>query len=299
MLLVAGASGFLGGSVSFEALASGRPVVGIVHRHSGDQPHLRVVSSDLTAPSAAKDLLTRIQPTWMVNCAGFTNVDDCERDPEQARSLNVDLPRMLATACAEAKVGLVHISTDSVFDGEIGNYSEEDAPAPLNVYSRTKLEGERAVLEALPQALVLRTNFIGVSQSGRTGLADWIAFTLESGDRVQGFSDVSFAPLLTNELARIILAAMESRLQGLYHAAAHDACTKYDFACRLSTALGFDASLVHRASITEAGLTARRPLNTSLSSSRLEGALRRPMPPVDAAIAGYAALHATRLASRI
>lgn len=299
MLLVTGASGFLGSSVSLEAIASGRPVVGVVHRSSGDQPGLRVVSSDLTVPSAAKALLSRIEPRWVVNCAGFTNVDECERDPEQACSLNVELPRMLAAACAEAGVGLVHISTDSVFDGKRGNYSEEDAPAPLNVYSRTKLEGERAVLEALPEALVLRTNFIGVSQSGRTGLADWLASTLESGDRVQGFTDVTFAPLLTNEVARIILAAIESRLQGLYHAAARDACTKYDFACRLSAALGFDTTIVARASIAEAGLTARRPLNTSLSSSRLEGALRRPMPPVDTAIAGYAALRAARLASRL
>lgn len=299
MLLVTGASGFLGGSVCLEALGSGRPVVGAVHRGFCDQSGLRVVNADLTAPSAAKDLLRRLEPRWVVNCAGFTNVDACERDPEQARALNVDLPQMLAAACADAGVGLVHISTDSVFDGERGNYSEQDAPAPLNVYAQTKLEGERAVLEALPEALVLRTNFIGVSQSSRAGLADWMAMTLESGERIQGFTDVTFAPLLTNEVARLILAAIESRLQGLYHAAARDACTKYDFACRLCACLGLDTTLVDRASIAAAGLAARRPLNTSLSSSRIEGALRRPMPSVDAAIAGYASLHAARLASRL
>jgi dTDP-4-dehydrorhamnose reductase len=298
MLLVTGASGFLGGNVALEAVASGRPVVGVVHRGSGDQPGLRVVSSDLTEPSAARELLRRIQPRWVVNCAGFTNVDECERDPEQARLLNVELPRMLAAACADAKVGLVHVSTDSVFDGKRGNYSEDDAPGPLNVYAQTKLDGERAVFGALPEALVFRTNFIGVSQSGRTGLADWLASTLESGDRVQGFTDVTFAPLLANELGRIILAATESRLQGLFHAAARDSCTKYDFACRLCAALGFDTTIVARASIAAAGLSARRPLNTSLSSSRLEAALSRPMPSVDAAIAGYTALHAARLANR-
>jgi dTDP-4-dehydrorhamnose reductase len=233
-----------------------------------------------------------------VNCAGFTNVDECERDPEQARALNVELPLMLAAACAEAKVGLVHISTDAVFDGERGNYSEHDTPAPVNVYAQTKLDGERAVLEALPEALVLRTNFIGVSQSGRTGLADWIASKLESGEKVPGFTDVTFGPLLANELARIILAATESSLQGLYHAAARDACTKYDFACRLATVLGFDPTIVTPASVADAGLTAPRSHNMSLSSERLEAALRRRMPTVDAAIAGYAALHAARLASR-
>lgn len=291
MLLVAGASGFLGRNFTLEALASGRPVVLALHRHVADQPGLRVVTADLTAPSAAKELLAHLKPKWVINCAAFTNVDECERDPDRARALNVELPRALAAACAEAGVGLVHVSTDSVFDGERGNYAEDDEPAPVNVYAQSKLEGERAVQDVFPEALVLRTNFIGISQSRRAGLADWITTRLESGERIQGFIDVIFAPLLANELARLVLAAIDSRLQGLYHASARDACSKYDFACRLGAALGFDSVLVDRASLADAKLAARRPLNTSLSSSRLEGALGRPMPSVEDAIAGYVALH--------
>jgi len=298
MLLVTGASGFLGGTVCLEALASGRPVVGTVHLNSGPREGLRLVAVDLTKATAARDLLARIQPRWVVNCAGFTNVDACERDPEQAQLLNVELPRILAAECAEAGVGFVHISTDAVFDGQRGNYSEEDVPDPLNVYARTKLDGERAVLDALPEALVIRTNFIGASQSGRVGLADWIASTLESGEHVRGFIDVTFAPLLTNELARIILGATEASLRGLYHAAARDACTKHEFACKIAAALGFDTSLVDRASIADAKLAAPRPLNMSLSSSRLEAALRRKMPTVDNAVAGYATLRPARYAGK-
>jgi dTDP-4-dehydrorhamnose reductase len=298
MLLVTGASGFLGGTVCLEALASGRPVVGTVHRNSGNQAGQRLVTADLTDASVAKDLLARIEPRWVVNCAGFTNVDACEGDPERAELLNVELPRILATACAEAGVGFVHISTDAVFDGKRGNYSEDDIPEPLNVYAQTKVEGERAVRGALPEALVIRTNFIGVSQSGRVGLADWIASTLESGERVRGFIDVTFGPLLTNELARIILGATEGSLRGLYHAAAKDTCSKYEFACKIAAALGFDTSLVDRASIADAMLAAPRPLNMSLSSSRLEAALRRKMPSVDNAVAGYAALRPARYAGK-
>jgi dTDP-4-dehydrorhamnose reductase len=299
MLLVAGASGFLGRNLALEALAAGRPVILAVHRHASDQPGLRTVSTDLTAPSAATDLLRRIEPQWVVNCAAFTNVDECERNPARARALNVELPRALAAACAEAGVGLVHISTDSVFDGERGNYTETDEPAPVNVYARSKLEGERAVQDVYPEALVLRTNFIGISQSRKAGLADWITTRLESGERIQGFSDVIFAPLLANELARLLLAAIDSRLQGIYHASARDACSKYDFARRLCAALGFDSVLVNRASLADAKLAARRPLNTSLSSLRFESALGRPMPAVEDAISGYVALHATGTAGRL
>ena len=298
MLLVTGASGFLGGTLALEALASGRPVVGTAHSHNADQPGLQIVRVDLTAASAVRELLGRMEPQWVVNCAAFTNVDECERDPVRARSLNVELPRALAVACARAGVGLVHISTDSVFDGERGGYTEEDDPAPVNVYARSKLEGERAVQEAYPEALVLRTNFIGVSQSRTVGLADWITFRLESGERIPGFTDVIFAPLLANELSRLVLAAIDCGLKGLYHANARDAWSKYDFARRLAAALGFHAGLVDRASLADAKLEARRPLNTSLSSSRLEAALGRPMPSVESAIAGYVALHAAAYASK-
>src|SRR6185503_4672232 len=138
---------------------------------------------------AAKELVNRLQPEWVINCAGFANVDECERDPERAHLLNAELPRNLAAACAEAGVGLVHISTDSVFDGARGSYTEDDEPAPVNVYAQTKLEAERAVKEQFPDALILRTNFIGLSPSRSVGLADWISSRLESGERIQGFTD--------------------------------------------------------------------------------------------------------------
>lgn len=291
MLLVTGASGFLGRNLALEALTAGRPATLAVHRHGADQPRLRAISTDLTAPDAATDLLRRIGPQWVVNCAAFTNVDECERNPARARALNVDLPSALAAACARAGVGLVHISTDSVFDGRRGNYAEDDETGPVNVYARSKLDGERAVRDAFPEALILRTNFIGISQSRKAGLADWITTRLESGERIQGFADVIFAPLLANELARIILAAIDSRLEGLYHASARDACSKYDFACRLAAALGLDGGLVDRAVVADANLAAPRPLNISLSPLRLESALGRPMPSVEDAISGYAALH--------
>ncbi|HYN80891.1 MAG TPA: SDR family oxidoreductase [Gemmatimonadaceae bacterium] len=289
MLLVAGASGFLGRNLTLEALASVRPVVGVVHHHPVDHIALESVSADLTTPTAARALLRRLRPATVVNCAAFADVDACEANPERARLVNVELPRSLAVTCAELGVGLVHISTDSVFDGTCGGYTESDKPAPVNVYARSKLEGERAVQDAFPEALIIRTNFIGASGRG-AGLADWVSSRLEAGERIGGFADVIFSPLLANELARVVLAAIDCGLQGLYHASAGDACSKYEFACRLAVALGVDTGLVKSARLADAKLPAPRPLNTSMSSARLEAALGRQMPSVDAAISGYVAL---------
>ena len=165
-----------------EALASGRRGRRGRPSHTLEQPGLRGVTVDLTDPSAARELVDRLQPEWIINCAGFANVDECERDGERAELLNVELPRNLAAACAHAGVGLVHISTDSVFDGERGGYAEEDEPAPLNVYASSKLQGEQAVQAELPEALILRTNFIGIHSPAQLA-SRMDRSPLESGER--------------------------------------------------------------------------------------------------------------------
>ena len=290
MLLVIGASGFLGSTVASVAATSGRAVTGTYRRRTVAHPGMRAVFADLGTLAAAEALFAEVNPDVVINCAAFTNVDGCEADPEMARLLNVELPATLGAACAAAGVRLAHISTDSVFDGSIGSYTEDDVPEPLNVYAQTKLDGERALLAALPDALVIRTNFIGRSPDGRTGLAEWLRGRFDAGERISGFTDVIFAPLLTSDLARISLEMLDRNLRGIYHVSARDAISKYEFACRLGTALGADTSLMDAASLANAALPAPRPLNTSLSPARVEAALGRRMCSVDSAVAGYAAL---------
>lgn len=289
MLLVIGASGFLGSALASVAVASGRAVTGTFNRHCLEHRGMKVVRADLKNLAAVRELIAGVRPTAVVNCAAFTNVDGCEADPDHARLLNVELPAMVARSCEESGIELAHISTDSVFDGVRGGYTEEDSTAPLNVYAQTKLDGERAVLGEMPNSLVIRTNFIGHSPSGRAGLADWLRASYEAGQRISGFTDVVFAPLFTAELAGILLEMLDLKLRGIYHVAAKDSVSKYEFALRLGTALGADTSLVDATSLASARLVARRPLNTSLLPLRVETALGRRMASVDSAIAGYAA----------
>ncbi len=299
MLLVTGASGFLGANLALTAAEKGRDVVAATNRGRFSAAGVRTVRADLTVPGAAGEIIGGLKPEWVVNCAALANVDQCEREPEYARRLNVELPHALALACAEAGVRLMQISTDSVFDGCLGGYAESDDPGPLNVYARTKLEGECAVLRELPDALVLRTNFIGLSPLGDVGLADWIVTRASSGNQITGFWDVVFSPLLANDLATIMLAMMDRGLSGLHHVAASDCCSKYQFALQLCTALGLSADLVVKGSSGGARLGAARPLNTSLSSSRAEIALGRQMPKVSDAIEGYRALRDDGYAARL
>jgi dTDP-4-dehydrorhamnose reductase len=299
MLLIAGASGFLGANALLEAIDAGREATGVFHDTPVACDGARTMAADLAAPGAARDTLDSIRPEWVLNCAALADVDRCERDPDLARRVNVELPRALAASCREAGVRLLHISTDSVFDGRRGNYEENDQPAPINTYSRTKLEGERAVSEELPGALIVRTNFFGVSPGERTGLADWIIRELAVGHRIAGFTDVVFTPLLANWLVRVMFSMMDSGMSGLYHLGGSSRLTKHDFALLLARELELDEKLVKPARLADAELGAARPRDTSLCSSRAEEAIGKPMASVDSSIALLGKLRRSGHAERL
>lgn len=289
MLLVTGAAGFLGTNVLHAAAAQGRDVVAAVHIGHTRVPTVGLVHADLTDKAVVREMIAAIHPEWVLNCAALANLDECERDPAKARAMNVTAPANLAAACAEFGARMVQISTDSVFDGNRGMYSEDDVPSPVNVYAKTKLEGESVVREALPRALVVRTNFIGVPVKSGTGLADWIANSVEAGTPIKGFGDVIFSPLLATTLAEQLFDMMDAQLQGLYHLGASDSISKYDLAVSIAAALGRPDAKIERALLSGVPMAARRPLNTSLISRRAEKALGKPMPAVLDAVRGFVA----------
>lgn len=279
------------------ALGSGRAVTAASHRRNVEIRGVRSVLADLAEPGTAQQVIESVQPDWVINCAALANVDACETDPPAATRANVELPRAIAAACRDSGVRMLHISTDSVFDGFRGFYNESDVPRPLNTYAATKLAGEAAVLDTLPGAVVLRTNFIAVGPPPGFGLADWIVGKLERGERLAGFSDVVFSPLLVTFLASVIVAIADAAPEGLYHASASDSCSKLDLARMLAGELGLDATLIDESKLSDANLAAPRPLNTSLSPARIE-ALLGPMPRVLDAVKGYAQLRRDGNASR-
>jgi dTDP-4-dehydrorhamnose reductase len=224
----------------------------------------------LSRPGAADELIGAERPAWVVHCAAAADVDQCERDPAWANRLNVEMADRVAEASTKAGARLVHVSTDAVFDGERGGYRESDLPRPVNVYGRSKLEGEQAVLTRDPGAAVLRTNFFGWHPWGRRGLAEWFLSQFESSVPIPGFVDSWIAPLLVNDLAGLILEITAHGLSGVYHAAGSECLSKYEFGRRLAREFGFDETRVRPAHIDEAGLDAPRPRNLCLDNSKLK-----------------------------
>lgn len=234
---------------------------------------------DICDRSAVRDMVTRTKPDVIVHCAALTNVDICEKNYEMALSVNADSAAYLAESAAP-DIKFVYISTDSVFDGAMGMYSEDDKPNPINNYAMSKLEGERQVRKSAGDYLILRSNIIGHRHTREDSLAEWVARSLRSGIPINMFTDVIFAPLDIMTYAGFIMRLIRSGLTGCLHLGARDGVSKYDLGCRIARRLGLDPALITPKSIDEERFTARRPKNTTLDVSRAEKMLG-PMPYID------------------
>ncbi len=221
----------------------------------------------------------------------MANIDQAETQPELAQRINAELPGEIAGEMRKTGGMMVHISTDSVFDGQRGNYTETDEPNPINVYARTKLAGEQAVLQANPDAIVARVNFYGWSLSGKRSLAEIFFNNLSAGKRMYGFTDVYFCPLQVNILGEILLEMAERQLKGLFHVVSSEALTKYDFGVRVAHLFGLDKSLIQPVSWQEAGLQAARSPKLTLNSDKLAGALGRVLPAQEPGLRRFLSLY--------
>jgi dTDP-4-dehydrorhamnose reductase len=273
-LAVTGTTGMLGAWFAMVAAARGHQVLRV--QRSPDPDALVV---DLTSAGAAATIIAR-EPDWVINCAALTNVDWCEAHPDRTRLVNAEVPGRLAAAAGTAGIGMVQISTDSVFDGSRGGYRETDAPDPLNAYARAKLEGEDQVRAALERHVVLRTAIYGWSPGGGHSLSEWVLGRLDAGEDVPGFTNAIFSPMSIGDLSTVILDLVALEATGLWHAGGHDACSKYEFSRLVAEAFGHIPERVYPVPMQDAPGRATRPLDTSLDSQRLEQRLGREMPMV-------------------
>jgi dTDP-4-dehydrorhamnose reductase len=289
-ILITGASGLLGLNLALEASRE-HAVFGLVNSQRIQTDAFRVIQGNLLAPGTVQRILDETQPDWVIHCAALANVDACETDPLQARQLNTETPRQLAHHVARGGARLLHVSTDAVFDGRRGNYSEEDAPNPLSVYARTKLDAERAIAEENPEAIIARVNLFGWSLNGKRSLAEFFFNNLTAGKPVMGFTDVYFCPLLANHLARIFLQMLEVGLSGLYHVVGVDCTSKYQFGLEIARQFGLDENLIAPNSVQDANLNAARSPNLTLRIDKLIHDLGRSPPSLSTGIEQFYTLY--------
>ena len=267
-ILITGASGLLGLNTALES-ANQHTVFGQVNRNAIQTEAFTVLNANLVEPGAVDRILDRTQPDWVIHCAALASLEACENDPELAWELNTTLPRNLAEQCRNGGARLLHVSTDAVFDGQIGGYSEVDQPNPQGTYAQTKYQAELVVAEVNPDAIIVRVNLFGWSLYGKRSLAEFFFNNLSSGKQVMGFTDILFCPLLVNDIAHIFIEMLESGLSGLYHVLSSDSMSKYEFGLAIARRFGFNEALIEPRSVLDANLKAVRSPNLTLKIDKL------------------------------
>jgi dTDP-4-dehydrorhamnose reductase len=272
-IVIAGGGGQVGSFLAAEAIRQGRDVLALTSSQW-----------DITDPQRAAQIVRA--GDVVVNCAAYTAVDDAEDDQARAYAVNAAGPECLAQACARAGARMVHISTDYVFSGDFGEaaprpYEPGDEARPLSVYGQTKLSGERAVLAALPQAVVVRTAWVYTGGQGN----DFVAAMrrLAAGDRViEMVDDQTGSPTYVADLVGALLEVVDGRVQaptGIVHAANDGQATRYGQARAVFEGVGADPERVRPVSSDDNPRPAPRPPYSVLSARESQAAGLSPLRP--------------------
>ena len=276
---ITGAGGLVGGELARQ-LAAGHEVLA-----------LRRGDLEITDAGAVRHLILSERPSIVINCA-VLNVDDCERRPALARAVNVEGPRALAEAAAEVGADLLHFSTNYVFDGERPGrppYTVEDEPRPINVYGRTKLEGERAVLAAAPPSFIVRTSW--VFGPGKQNFLSAAHRRQLAGESIKALADVWANATYVADLAARTGEILARRRSGTYQVVNGGVCSYHEFAVEAARLAGVEAEEARRLieAASESGMrrAAPRPRYTPMRCLLSEELGLEPLRGWRAALADY------------
>lgn len=285
-LLVTGATGHLGPYLLHEAQSRGLPVVGWRQGPSTVLFEAPIQSVDVTDQSAVAQAMASVAPTHIIHAAALSAIADCYRDPSAAQRINVDGTRHVIMAAQRCQARVLLVSTDLVFDGQRGEYTEADEPRPLSIYGHSKLAAERIAAE-WPECLTVRVSWLlGPKLVGAPRFLDDVIAKLQCGQTVRLFADEFRSPLPLTWAARALIDAVQSRACGLLHLAGPVRMSRWEMGCEVATVLGLRPELILPGSQADAPAPEPRPQDVSLKSLYWHSLF--PTPPLKSFAAGVA-----------
>jgi len=265
-VLLVGARGLLGSAMQ----ATAPSTIQLVSTGHGDLP--------IEDPHAVQQIVARERPDWIINCAAYTQVDRAEAEPEIAQGVNAGGPANLARAAGEAgrRTRLLQLSTDYVFDGHSRRpYREDDAVAPLNAYGRSKLAGEQAVRDILPDAhLIVRGQWL-FGAGGPNFVATILRLARERRE-LRVVNDQHGHPTFSSDLAAALWQLIAREARGTVHCANEGVATWYDLARAAVAAAGLPTAVLPCAT-AEMPRPAQRPAFSALDCTRYAALVGAPL----------------------
>jgi dTDP-4-dehydrorhamnose reductase len=282
-LLITGASGLYGSKLAQLTAKDCQVYSG----YSKDQPiYGTAIQFDISNKNQVEHAFKKVNPDVVVHAATLTDVDECETNKELSWKTNVEGTRNTAEAAKACGAFLFYVSTDYVFNGEKGNYTETDPPDPINYYGLTKLRAEELVEELVDEYCIARTSVIygATPAAGKINFALWLLNKLRQKEPVKIVVDQWNSPTLNTNLAEMTLEIIQQRITGIYHLSGATRISRYDFAILIASAFNLDPALITPATSSEFAWAAKRPKDSSLNVEKAQNALKNKPLSVDQAL---------------
>jgi len=267
-VLITGGSGLLGLNWAASIKNTHDVTLGI-HERAVQLPDIATKKLSLESVDNFLENLDLIKPDYVIHAAGLASVELCEKKPNLAYHINVELAENVARGCALRGIQLAHISTDHLFPGERALLDEEAPVDPINIYGKTKSEAEVRVHDAYPEALIIRTNFFGWGPSYRPSFSDWVLKNLKMKYPITLYNDVFYTPIYTESLVQIVHQLFKRFASGVFHVVSDERVSKYDFGMQLASTFGLDKKLISAGSVKSELNRVIRPMDMSLSNRKI------------------------------
>lgn len=257
---------------------------GSFNQHPIKIDHVNAFQLDLSFKEATWETVSDLKPDLILHAAALTNIDQCEKDPDLAEIMNVQISMNLAEIALDLQIPFVHISTDHLTAGVKSWVYEFDELSPLNTYAFTKMRAEQEVIKTYPKSLIVRTNFFGWGTSNRASFSDWILKGLHDRKELTMFRDVYFTPILVNHLIDLIMRLVENGASGVFNIAGGERLSKYDFALEIAQIFEISCDNVLPTSVDSYSFDAHRPKDMSLVCTKAESTLGIRMPSIESGL---------------
>ena len=278
-LLVTGYGGFVAGSVVWQA-RDNWDVHGVSRSRSPEKREgFQSYQLDLTNTEALRECFRAIQPDAVIHTAAIADIDYCQAHQDEAKAINVEATQELAKRCAASNCKLVFCSTDTVFDGGKGLYTESDIPEPVNFYGETKVRAEQYVLDQLERTVVARLPLVmglPVLGAGNSFLAKMM-LAMDAGEAMKFPENEMRTPVDVITLGASLLELAGNEASGIFHLSGSTKLNRYAMGKRIAAVLGYAPELVLPTNSNAMPGRAPRPIDVSLDNSKAKHELNTPM----------------------
>ncbi|MFT3934219.1 MAG: SDR family oxidoreductase [Chitinophagaceae bacterium] len=273
-VLVTGSNGFLGQYLVQHLLEKGYDVVAVGRGENRlpfvDADNFKYYNADITDDLLLNDIFETETPHTIVHAAAMAQVDECQQQQEACEAVNVRATAQLLLSAEAFSKHFIFISTDFIFDGEKGNYAEEDATNPISWYGFTKVQAESIVeTSEIPFAIVRTCLVYGNALKGaRNNIISWVKDSLTAGKQIKVVSDQWRTPTYVEDLVKGILLVIEKNATGAYHISGKDTLTPYDMAMQTAQYCGLNSNLIEKVDASVFTQPAKRPPKTGFDISK-------------------------------